>query len=127
MNDDLDNPPSHWKVIFTECFRQWLLSQDDETQDSVVASLNRLKLFGPNLARPYADTLKQSSYKKMKELRIQHQGKPIRAFFAFDPLRQAIVLCAGDKSNDKGFYIRMLRVAEYEFTNYLNSLENKNG
>ena len=40
----------------------------------------------------------------MKELRIQYAGRPIRAFFAFDPVRQAIVLCAGDKSNDKAFY-----------------------
>lgn len=125
MIDDVDNQPSQWKVIFTDCFKEWFLSQDENVQDSVVASLNRLQIFGPNLARPYADTLKGSLYKKMKELRIQHQGKPIRAFFAFNPLRQAIVLCAGDKSNDKQFYARMLRIAEQEFTNYLNNLENE--
>jgi hypothetical protein len=28
----------------------------------------------------------------MKELRIQYAGRPVRAFFAFDPVRQAIVL-----------------------------------
>ena len=39
----------------------------------------------------------------MKELRIQEKGCPIRAFFAFDPERKAIILCAGDKSNDKTF------------------------
>lgn len=59
----------------------------------------------------------------MKELRIQHQGKPLRAFFAFDPLRQAIVLCAGDKSNDKQFYKRMIALADTEFAAYLANLE----
>lgn len=55
----------------------------------------------------------------MKELRVQHTGKPIRAFFAFDPKRQAIILCAGDKSNNKVFYQTMIRIADNEFTSYL--------
>ncbi|WP_363325516.1 type II toxin-antitoxin system RelE/ParE family toxin, partial [Turicimonas muris] len=46
----------------------------------------------------------------MKELRIQEKGCPIRAFFAFDPERKAIILCAGDKSNDKTFYLRLIRI-----------------
>lgn len=112
-----------WKVLFTECFETWLLNQDTEMRRSVLASIGRLQLAGPNLARPYADTVKNSKYAKMKELRIQHKGKPIRAFFAFDPLRQAIVLCAGDKSNDKQFYKNMISLADAEFETYLNNLE----
>lgn len=112
-----------WTVLFTECFETWLLEQDIETRRSVLASVGRLQLAGPNLARPYADTVKNSKYAKMKELRIQHQGKPLRAFFAFDPLRQAIVLCAGDKSNDKQFYKRMIHLADAEFERYLENLE----
>ncbi|MEG9499016.1 type II toxin-antitoxin system RelE/ParE family toxin [Mannheimia indoligenes] len=125
MIDELDNQLSQWKVIFTDCFKKWMIEQDVETRKSVLSSLKRLEMFGPALTRPYADTLKNSAYKKMKELRVQHKGKPIRVFFAFDPLRQAIVLCAGDKSNDKQFYVRMLRLAEQEFSHYLNNLENK--
>ncbi|MGX3067543.1 type II toxin-antitoxin system RelE/ParE family toxin [Ursidibacter arcticus] len=112
-----------WTVITTECFNMWLFEQDDDTQDSVLASLGLLQSEGPLLSRPYADTVKGSQYANMKELRIQHQGKPIRAFFAFDPLRQAIVLCAGDKSNDKKFCDKMLRLSDAEFTAYLSSLE----
>ena len=112
-----------WKVITTERFNTWFFEQDEATQDSVLVSLGLLKSEGPLLSRPYADTIKGSQYNNMKELRIQHQGKPIRAFFAFDPLRQAIVLCAGDKSNDKKFYDRMILIADAEFTYYLNSLE----
>lgn len=114
---------SEWKVLFTERFYTLYSHQDEKTQNSVLAAIQRLKLAGPRLARPYADTVKDSQYANMKELRIQHQGKPLRAFFAFDPLRQAIVLCAGDKSNDKQFYKQMIHLADSEFTDYLNTLE----
>lgn len=112
-----------WKVLFTECFHDWVFKQDGSTQDSVFAAIARLQFAGPHLTRPYADTIKNSKYINMKELRIQHKGKPLRAFFAFDPLRQAIVLCAGDKSNDKQFYKKMLPIAENEFAAYLKTLE----
>lgn len=112
-----------WTVVTTDTFDQWFDVQDEYTQDTILASLLRLECAGPQLSRPYADTVKGSQYANMKELRIQHQGKPIRAFFAFDPLRQAIVLCAGDKSNDKQFYERMIRLADNEFTHYLANLE----
>jgi len=46
----------------------------------------------------------------MKELRVQHRGKPLRAFFTFDPLRQAIVLCIADKGGKKLFYTEMLAI-----------------
>lgn len=114
---------TQWTVLFTDCFHHWLLEQDEEAQDSILAALQRLKIGGPQLSRPYADTIQGSKYANMKELRIQHQGKPLRAFFAFDPLRQAIVLCAGDKSNDKKFYERMIRLADEEFTLYLDNME----
>ncbi|HCS4653999.1 TPA: type II toxin-antitoxin system RelE/ParE family toxin, partial [Escherichia coli] len=52
-------------------------------------------------------------------------GRPIRAFYAFDPIRRAIVLCAGDKSNDKRFYEKLVRIAEDEFAAHLNTLESK--
>lgn len=115
-----------WKVITTDCFDHWFDQQDESTQDCVIANLIRLKQMGHNLGRPFADTVYGSTYSNMKELRIQHKGKPIRAFFAFDPLRQAIVLCAGDKSNDKKFYERMIKLADNEFNQYLISLEENN-
>ncbi|QPB42232.1 type II toxin-antitoxin system RelE/ParE family toxin [Rodentibacter haemolyticus] len=112
-----------WVVIATDRFIAWVNEQDESTRESVLSTLNMLRLYGHHLSRPYADTIKGSKYSNMKELRIQHKGKPLRAFFAFDPLRQAIVLCAGDKSNDKKFYERMLRIADDEFSAYLQELE----
>lgn len=88
-----------------------------------VADLVNLQTYGPSLSRPYADTVKGSRHKNMKELRVQYSGRPVRAFFAFDPVRQAIVLCAGDKSNDKKFYQRLIRIADDEFSTHLATME----
>ena len=86
-----------WTVITTNLFNEWLDEQDESTQEKVLAGLVVLQQQGPSLGRPLVDTVYGSKFTNMKELRIQHKGKPLRAFFAFDPLRQAIVLCVGDK------------------------------
>ena len=40
----------------------------------------------------------------MKELRVQHQGKPYRILFAFDPRRSAYLILGGDKTGDANWY-----------------------
>lgn len=114
-----------WEVITTECFDEWFLAQDDAFRESIYEAMGILEKFGPRLGRPYVDTLNGSIFPNMKELRVQHAGNPIRAFFAFDPIRQAIVLCAGDKTglNEKRFYKDMIRLADAEFSNHLLKLE----
>ena len=79
----------------TDTFERWFTSLNDTDRASVLAALLVLREKGPGLSRPYADTLRGSRYSDMKELRIQSRGEPIRAFFAFDPARTGIVLCAG--------------------------------
>lgn len=116
---------SMWTVLFSQRFDDWLNEQEDALQEKVLADLKNLQVYGPELPRPYADTVKGSRYKNMKELRVQFSGRPIRAFYAFDPIRRAIVLCAGDKSNDKRFYKKLVRIAEDEFAAHLNTLESK--
>lgn len=114
-----------WEVITTECFDERFLAQDDALRESIYEAMGILEKFGPRLGRPYVDTLNGSIFPNMKELRVQHAGNPIRAFFAFDPIRQAIVLCAGDKTglNEKRFYKDMIRLADAEFSNHLLKLE----
>ena len=59
----------------------------------------------------------------MKELRIQSKGQPLRAFYAFDPKRVGVVLCAGNKvGNEKQFYKNMIPVAEKEYQLHLDKL-----
>ncbi len=114
-----------YKVVLSNEFKEWLESLDDYEQESVIASIKVLRQYGYQLGRPHADTLKGSDLTNLKELRIQHAGKPYRAFFIFDPLRQAIMLCGGDKTGDKRFYDRMIPLAEQVYTRYLATLDNK--
>lgn len=115
-----------WSIKTTDTFDHWFISLNDSDRASVLAALMVLREKGPGLSRPYADTLKGSCFSNMKELRIQSRGEPMRAFFAFDPARTGIVLCAGNKvGNEKRFYAEMIPVADREFTNWLNTLKQK--
>lgn len=69
-----------WTVMTTEEFDRWLCEQDESTQEKVLAALVMLERAGPSLRRPFVDVLKGSLHPNMKELRIQHKGRPIRAF-----------------------------------------------
>ncbi|MDU7348899.1 MAG: type II toxin-antitoxin system RelE/ParE family toxin [Klebsiella grimontii] len=115
-----------WMIKTTDTFERWFTSLNDTDRARGLAALLVLREKGPGLSRPYADTLRGSRYSNMKELRIQSRGEPIRAFFAFDPARTGIVLCAGNKvGNEKRFYDEMLPVAEREFTNWLKTFKEK--
>jgi hypothetical protein len=56
----------------------------------------------------------------MRELRIQHAGKPYRVLYAFDPVRQAVLLVGGVKAG-KGnrWYEEAIRLADRLFDEYL--------
>jgi hypothetical protein len=111
-----------WEIEFTDEFGAWwnLLSEDE--QESVAASVELLRQLGPNLPRPHADVLKGSEHSHMKELRTQHQGRPIRTLFAFDPRRCAILLIGGDKTGDERFYERMIPLADRLYDEHLDML-----
>ena len=111
-----------WTVITTDLFNVWLEQQDESTQEKVLAALVVLQQQGPSLGRPLVDTVYDSKFTNMKELRVQHRGKPLRAFFSFDPLRQAIVLCIDDKGGKKRFYKEMLEIADQQYELHLSTL-----
>jgi Uncharacterized protein conserved in bacteria len=115
-----------WSIKTTDTFDAWLSAQNDTDRARVLATLLVLGLKGPQLPRPWADTVKGSQYGNMKELRIQSRGEPIRAFFAFDVRRCAILLCAGKKvGREKRFYDEMVPLADREFAGYLKALTEK--
>ena len=111
-----------WEIEFTDEFGVWwdLLSEDE--QESVAASVELLRQLGPNLPRPHADVLQGSKHSHMKELRTQHQGRPIRTLFAFDPRRCAILLIGGDKTGDDRFYERVIPLADRLYDQHLETL-----
>ncbi|MDW7772864.1 MAG: type II toxin-antitoxin system RelE/ParE family toxin [Desulfobulbaceae bacterium] len=113
-----------WEILVTDEYEQWFLDLNDEEQVDVQAMVEVLEIFGPELSRPYADTLHGTGkVKNLKELRIQHDGKPYRVFYAFDPVRRAVLLCGGRKDGAQGkrFYKKMIPIAEREFLAHLES------
>jgi len=112
-----------WDVEYTDEFGEWWGDLDAEERKSITASVGLLEQLGPALSRPHADTMKGSRHANMKELRTQHQGRPIRIFFAFDPRRSAILLVGGDKSGDKRFYEKLIPEADRLYDEHLEELK----
>ena len=111
-----------WEVSTTDTFDKWFDSLNDSERTNVIAGMLLLQNKGPHLSRPYADTVYGSKFTNMKELRVQSNGDPLRAFFAFDPERKGILLCAGNKGgNEKRFYKQMIPIADQEFQAHLNN------
>ena len=112
-----------WDIETTDTFDAWYEELDDTQRSDVLAGMLLLQEKGPQLSRPYADTLNGAKFLNMKELRIQSKGQPLRAFYAFDPKRVGVVLCAGNKvGNEKQFYKNMIPVAEKEYQLHLDKL-----
>ena len=111
-----------WKVLFHEEFKSEFYELPEEAQNKLIAHARLLEQYGSTLSRPYVDTLKGSKYSKMKELRFNTDTGVWRV--AFDPLRQAIILVAGNKSgvSQKRFYRQLINLADKRFKNYLDNL-----
>lgn len=92
-----------WTVIFSQRFDDWLTEQEEDLQEKVLADLGILKVYGPDLPRPYADTIKGSQYKNMKELRVQFSGKPIRAFYALTQFARPSCCALAIRAMTNGF------------------------
>ena len=112
-----------WQVVATAEVDAWFMALDESAQDDVRYAVGLLRHGGPQLGRPYVDTLNGSRYANMKELRVGARGAAIRIAFAFDPDRQAVLLVAGDKrgANEKRFYRQLITKADALYAQYLKS------
>jgi hypothetical protein len=111
-----------WEVEVSDEFTEWYgrLLQDERA--SVAAAVEMLERYGPELGRPYADTLRESIFPNMKELRVQHRGRPFRILFAFDPRRNAYLILGGDKTGAKNWYVDAIRRADAIYAQYLKEI-----
>ncbi len=112
-----------WDVQLDDDFAAWLAGVEAELRNEIVAHANLLREHGPQLGRPYVDTLEASAFTNMKELRVQFRGDPWRILFAFDPRRVAILLVGGNKRGDKRWYKKHLPIADERFRRHLKRLE----
>jgi hypothetical protein len=112
-----------WEVEFTDEFAAWWNGLTEDEQVDVNAKVILLQKLGPALPRPHADHIRTSRHPNMKELRIQHSGRPYRALFAFDPRRCAILLIGGDKTGKDRWYEEFVPIADALYNEHLAALK----
>lgn len=89
-----------WEVEGTDQFADWYVAlSDDEQVDST------------------------SKHRHMRELRIQHAGRPYRVLYAFDPRRAAILLLGGDKTGEDRWYEQHVPGADALYDEHLETLK----
>ena len=59
----------------------------------------------------------------MRELRVQHKGRPYRVLYAFDPRRIAILLVGGYKTGNNHWYEEFVPIADELYAEHLEILE----
>ncbi|MGP0065256.1 MAG: type II toxin-antitoxin system RelE/ParE family toxin [Isosphaeraceae bacterium] len=112
-----------WDVQLDPEFARWIGGLEEDLRREILAHAALLRERGPQLGRPYVDTIEDSEYLNMKELRVQFRGDPWRILFAFDPNRAAILLVGGNKRGDKRWYKKHIPIADERFKRHLESLE----
>ena len=118
-----------WSVDFHHEFVAEFRNLHRRLQDEVYAVAHLLKEFGPLLGRPRVDTLNGSRHANMKEMRFGAADGEWRLAFAFDRMRNAVLLVAGDKSgtSTRRFYRALIRKAVERFDRHLARLANEGG
>lgn len=111
-----------WEVEYTDEFGKWWETLTDEEQESLAASVALLEERGPKLPFPYSSGINGSQHSHMRELRTQHEGRPYRTLYAFDPRRCAILLIGGDKTGDDQWYEVYIPVADRLYDEHLKEL-----
>ena len=75
-------PYVEWSVGFTDEFQNWWNRLSEAEQEDVNAKIMLLQRFGPSRRPPHVGRIDSSKHQNMKELTIQHPGKPDRVLFA---------------------------------------------
>ena len=110
-----------WVVEIGDEFEPEFDGLHEDVRTEILALARLLQQFGPRLRRPRVDTLNDSRYANMKELRFSAADGEWRVAFAFDPKRKAILLVSGDKSggSERRFYRELIRKADDRFDAHL--------
>lgn len=116
-----------WDVEYTDEFETWWVGLDEEEQIDIDAVVGLLEEKGPHLPYPYSSDVKEAKYGAIRELRIQHKGKPYRILYAFDPRRSAILLIGGRKTGGTRWYKQYVPLAERIYKEHLKSLKDEKG
>ena len=112
-----------YDVEFTDEFREWYeVDLSFAEQKSVARVVVMLEDSGPSLPFPYSSGINGSKFSHMRELRIQHEGRPYRVLYAFDLRRSALLLLGGDKTGDSRWYDKMIVKADALYERHLRNI-----
>lgn len=123
-------PTGQWEVILVEEVATWfeeLAEADWDSAEQVEDAVDALSMFGPTLGRPLVDRIKGAEQHHLKELRPGSSGtSEIRILFAFDPVRRAVLLVAGDKNgNWQSWYDTNVPLAEKRYKAHLGEITSR--
>jgi hypothetical protein len=110
------------EVEFTDEFGAWWDGLTVGEQESVRAYVRLLAEFGVALKHPYCSGVTGSKHSHMRELRVQHQGRPYRILYAFDPRRAALLLIGGDKTGNDRWYEVFVPIADRIYDTHIAQL-----
>ena len=111
-----------WEVEYSNEFGAWWDGLSDAEQDSVSATVGLLEHMGSSLPFPYSSGIRGSRHSHMRELRIQHEGRPYRVLYAFDPRRSAILLIGADKTGEDRWYSTFVPLADRLYDEHISEL-----
>jgi hypothetical protein len=109
-------------VEFTDTFENWWDDLTLEEQVDITAIVGLLEEHGPNLGHPHCSGVNQSKHSHMRELRVQHHGAPYRILYAFDIVRNAILLCGGNKKGNDRWYDQFIPIADRLYDEHIAQL-----
>ena len=112
-----------YEVEVSDEFKTWYEDLSEPEQNSVERVVLMRMEAGPALGYPQSTGIKDSKFSHMRELRIQHEGRPYRVLYAFDSLRVALLLLGGDKTGDDRWYERMVPKADDLYEEHLRTIK----
>ncbi|MBV9037059.1 MAG: type II toxin-antitoxin system RelE/ParE family toxin [Acidobacteriaceae bacterium] len=111
-----------WEVEYTDEFEEWWNSLTENEQSEVQASVKLLSALGPGLKFPHSSGIAQSKHSRMRELRTQCEGRPLRTLYVFDPRRVAILSIGGDQTGNHCWYDEFIPKADRIYDQHLQEL-----
>ena len=116
-----------WPIEYTQEYEDWFSVQVEEIKIVINTKVIVLSEIGPNLGRPYVDTIHGSKNKNLKELRVKYKNNVIRILFCFNKSRNCWLLIGGNKKgkNEKDFYSKLIKKAEEIIEKYPEIMEAK--
>jgi hypothetical protein len=111
-----------WEVEYTDEFEEWWNELDEAEQESVAAYVRLLEVHGVHLGYPHSSGISESRHGRMRELRVQHKGRPYRVLYAFDPRRTGVLLIGGDKTGNDRWYEEYVPMADILYDEHIEQL-----